>query len=488
MGKIGIPKIGVPKAELLERMRASKKADADWRGGRTWSLVYHVDEQHTQLLRDAYGLFISENLLNPMAFKSLKRMEHEVVRMSAAMLHGGPNVVGTMTSGGTESILLAMKTYRELAQKAKPGLRRPEVVLPRSAHAAFDKAAHYFGLKLIHTPGKDDFTADPEAMAKRITRRTALLVASAPQYPQGVMDPIEDLGRLAQKRKLPLHVDSCIGGFMLPWVEKLGRPVPPFDFRVPGVTSISADIHKYGFAAKGASVILYRDMSLLKHQFFIETEWPGGIYASATMPGTRSGGAVAAAWAAMNALGEKGYMGLAEKAMQATDLYIAGIHSIPELEVMGSPVMSLVAFRSRDPAVDVYVVADKLEEKGWHMDRQHKPACLHATVTGNHKKIIGTFLADLKWAVSYAKKHPEAANKGNAAMYGMAAKLPLRGLVKISVQRVLEGMYGPDGKIPEPGDGGAAGDDKLMAAALKLGSPLVNFADKILRGIGLRKD
>lgn len=421
-----------------------RSGDADWRGARTFSLVYHKDDAHSALLKEAYGRFFSENFLNPMAFKSLKRMEAEVVRMTASMLHGDEKVVGVMTSGGTESLLLCV-----LAARDRAGRSKPNIVAPRSAHVAFEKACHYFGVELRSAPLKDDLTADAAAMERLVDSDTVLLVASAPQYPHGVLDPIAEVGALAQRRGVPCHVDACIGGFLLPWVEKLGHPVAPFDFRVPGVTSISADLHKFGFAAKGASVLLYRDMSYLREQFFVATEFPGGVYASPGMLGTRPGGAIAAAWTALMSIGEEGYLETAGAAMATAKAYADGIRAVPGLRVLGSPVMSLLAFDSTDPDLDVFALAGRLEEKGWHVDRQQKPSCLHLTLTAHHQTVRERFLADLAEAAAWAKAHPEAASRGSAAMYGMIAELPARGLVKSGVRRVLEKMYGGGPEMPE---------------------------------------
>ncbi len=473
---VQIPATGLPKSELLAVMKAMKGDDADWKSGRVWSLVYHGGDRHEKLLKEAYSLFISENFLSPMAFRSLKRMETEVVAMTANMLHGDEQVVGAMTSGGTESILMAVKACRDRARSKKPWILWPEMVVPRSIHVAFEKAAHYLGVKFVPVPLRDDFRVDVGAMKRRITHSTVMLAASAPQFPQGVIDPIGEIGRLALNKKIPFHVDSCIGGFLLPWLEQLGHKVAPFDFRVPGVTSISADVHKYGYASKGASVILYRDMEYLKHQFFISTNWPGGIYASASMPGTRPGGAIAAAWAAMRYMGRAGYLRMAKKTIRATAKLLDGIDSIDELMVLGEPDMSLVAYASKHKDVDIYAVADQLEKKGWHTDRQQHPASIHVTVTSNHAVVIDTYLSDLREAVAHVKAHPDLAHEGNAAMYGMMAKLPVRGMVKLAVRKVMEGMYGPEGRVPDLGSLGAGEDDdpllKLVdrygSAALKL--------------------
>jgi len=449
-------------------MEAYRGDDADWRSGRTWSLVYYGGEEHTTFLKEAHGLYFSENGLNPMAFKSLKRFETEVVRMSAGLLNGGPGAVGCMTSGGTESCMLAVKTCRDraLARPRRPGA--PELVVPTTIHVAFEKAAEYFGVKLVRAPVGPDTRVDVNAVKRRINRRTIGIVASAPPYPHGVVDPIEELGRVARRRGLPFHVDACLGGFMLPFVERLGYPVPPFDFRVPGVTSMSADLHKYGYAAKGASVILYRDMSWMEHQFFVYENWPGGIFASPALLGTRPGGPIAAAWAAMMATGEDGYLRRAKATMDTTRAILDGIAAIDGIEVMGAPTMSVFAFRASDPAINVYAVADRLDARGWHVDRQQKPDALHQMVSAAHHGQAEAYLADLRAAVEEVRADPDLAVTGSAATYGMISAVPLRGLVRKQVRRMMMDAYGPGGgelDVEDPGDDLAAKAGLLLVRA-----------------------
>lgn len=450
-----LPRRGVPQDEVLRRMESFRGGDADWRSGRTWSLVYYGGEEHTEFLKQAHGLFFSENALSPMAFKSLKRFEAEVVGMATGLLHGGPGAVGCMTSGGTESCMLAVKTYRDRALSRARWPGTPELVVPNSVHVAFEKAAEYFGVKLVRVPLGPDFRVAVRAMKRRINRRTIGLVASAPPYPHGVVDPIEELGRIAKRRGLPFHVDACLGGFMLPFVEKLGYPVPAFDFRVPGVTSMSADLHKYGYAAKGASLILYRDMSYMEHQFFVYENWPGGIYASPALLGTRPGGSIAAAWATLMATGEDGYLRRAKATMDVARALIDGINAIPGLEIMGIPTMSVFAYRSTDPSVNVYAVGDRLDAKGWHVDRQQKPDALHQMVSAAHHGQTEAFLADLQDAVTEVRADPSLATTGGAATYGMISAVPLRGMIKKQVLRMMMDAYGPGGgaiDLDTPGD------------------------------------
>ncbi|MFP4601156.1 MAG: pyridoxal phosphate-dependent decarboxylase family protein [Persicimonas sp.] len=457
-----IPAEGIAKDELLDTMRGFREGDADWKAGRTWSLVYYAGEEHYDLLKSAYELFFSENGLNPMAFKSLKRMEAEVVRMTATMLNGDEDVVGTMTSGGTESILMAVKAARERASWLKKWPLRPEIVAPQTIHPAFAKAAHYFGAKMRYVPVGDDFRVDVDALEKAVGPRTMLIAASAPQYPHGMVDPIPEISEIALERGVPFHVDACFGGFILPWIEKLGYDLPVFDFRLPGVTSMSADCHKYGYAAKGASTVLYRDMSYLRHQFFVDTEFPGGIYASPTMAGTRPGGGIAAAWAAMKSLGEDGYMELAKAAMDAAHRLKADVRAIDGLKILGSEHATIVTFAAADDDVDIYAVADQMQDKGWALDRQHKPASLHCTVNGHNAPVIDDFIADLTAAVDHVRQHPELASEGDAAMYGMMAKIPVSSAVKMSVRKVMEEMYGKNAAEPDIGNIGGGDDADIM--------------------------
>ena len=444
-----IPKQGRSADEVLQDLASRTAPDTNWRGGRVFSLVYHIPghagEAHEQLLQRAHAMYASTNLLNPMAFKSLKQIESELVEMAGRLFHCA-GAVGTVTSGGTESILCAVAAYRDRARRQRPWIRRPELVVPTTIHPAFDKAAHYFGVKLVKVPVGADLRADVKAMTKAIGRKTIGIVASAPQYPHGVIDPIAELGAVAQQRGIPMHVDACVGGFMLPWLERLGRPIPKWDFRVPGVTSISADLHKYGYAAKGASLLVWRSIDQMRHQIFVETNFPGGIYASPTMIGTRPGGPIAAAWAALQTLGESGYVDLARMTVDAADRFRAGIAKIPGLVVIGGA-LTIVAYSALgpgDPASAgnfVYAIADRMEARGWTMDRMHRPAAIHLTVTANHAEIVDEYLSDLAAATAEVRRDPALAKSGSAPMYCMAGKLPLRGLVASRVRKVIADMY-----------------------------------------------
>lgn len=461
------PARGKPKEEVFRAMRQMRDGDVNWRQGRVFSLVFYAGEDVAQVIREAYTLFLSENALNPTAFPSLRRMEAEVVAMSAALLGGDAQACGAMTSGGTESILMAVKTAREWAARTRPEIHSPEMVLPLSAHPAFDKAAHYFGVKAVRTPLRPDFRADVDAMRAAINPNTILLVGSAPSYPQGVVDPIGEISELALESNLLCHVDACVGGFMLPFVRCLGYPIPDFDFRLPGVTSISADLHKYGYAAKGASVILYRTAELRRCQFFITTDWPGGIYASPAMAGTRPGGAIAAAWAVLNYLGEEGYLRLAREVMQATEKLKAGINAIRGIKILSDPEMSVMAIGSN--GLNLYEVGDEMSLRGWQLDRQHFPPCLHLTINYAHVGIVDGFLRDLR-ASAAAVRRPSPHKIANGILLRLANAL-VRVLPQAWVSRLMKrsgallgsgdgsglpqrsaAMYGMIGSLPNRGD------------------------------------
>ncbi len=448
MERARIPTHGREPDGLLAEMATFRADDARYRQGRTFSLVYWAGDAHHALLERAHTLYLAENALNPMAFRSLRRMEADVVQMTASLLHGGPEVVGTMTAGGTESILTAVKTYRDRARSRRPWVRRWQIVVPESAHPAFDKAAHLLDMGIRRARVREDGQVDVDALFRLVDRRTALIVASAPQYPVGTVDPVPEIAARAKARRVPLHVDACVGGFLLPWLERLGVAVPTWDFRVDGVTSISADLHKFGYAAKGASVLLYRDMRLLRHQFFVSTRWAGGVYASPGLPGTRPGGPIAAAWAAMHALGEDGYLRLAREAWDGAERLRVGIAAIPGLCVLGRPHATIVTWAATGD-LDVYAIADRLEAAGWSVDRQQHPPSVHCTVSPANGPALDAYLADLREAAAWVRVHPEASGMGQAAVYGAIAKVPIDGLARREVRKALERAYAPDGGVIE---------------------------------------
>jgi sphinganine-1-phosphate aldolase len=386
-----LPKQGRSRDDVLDQLAALQARDVDWKSGRAFTLAYYAGADVLALATEANARFLSTNALNVEAFPSLRTMQAEVVAMVADLLHGGNQAAGFMTSGGTESILLAVKAARGRGRER--GITAPEMILPTTAHASFEKAAAYFGVAAIRVPVRDDFRADPAAMAARMTANTVLIVGSAPAYPQGVIDPIGEIAQTAERAGINCHIDACMGGMTLPMLERLGYPIPPFDFRVAGVTSISVDLHKYGYTAKGASVIVHRNKELRRHQTFTTENWLGGFYASSGILGTKSGGPIAAAWAVMNHLGEEGYLRLAKAAREATETLLTGLRGIRGLRVLGEPDATHAAFTFDD--IDPFAVGKGLAGRGWFVDQQKPPPSLHCTVNAVHGPVIAEFIAEL---------------------------------------------------------------------------------------------
>ncbi len=437
-----IPEIGIDHKIILDELDAAKSNDVDWKNGRSWSLVYYAGQEHTDFLKKVYNLYFSENAAGPTMFPSLRIMEAEVLSMMSSLLGGNEDTAGTMTSGGTESILLAMKAYRDFAREKKPHITIPEILVPVSAHPAFLKAAQYFNLKVIPVPVDTSYQADIPAIKDLVNDNTICLIASAPTFSQGVMDPITEMGAIAVNNNIGLHVDACLGGFLLPFIRKLGYEILPFDFNVPGVTSISADLHKNGYTAKGASAILYKDSRLRRYQFTVFSNWSGGIYASPTMMGTRPGGAIAAAWAALKALGENGYMDIAKHTMNTTHRLMDGITALKDITILGKPVMSVFAYAS--DSIDLFAVGDRLDSNGWRINRQNNPSSLHMIATPNHAAIIDEFLSDLKNAIKVEKKRPPKSIERKAILYGGTENTNTSlDITKLAVER-LEKTYSLD--------------------------------------------
>jgi glutamate/tyrosine decarboxylase-like PLP-dependent enzyme len=410
------PARGRPVDELISELRGGRGDDADWRRGRTFSLVYNAADPELERLHEAVAAeYLHENYLNPFAFPSLLRMEREVVAMGADLLHGNPRG-GKLTSGGTESLFLAVQVARDHARETR-GVSEPRIVLPATAHPAFAKACHYLDVDEVRVPVGADGRADVAATAAALDPRTALVVGSAPCYPFGVVDPVPELASLAAEHGVPCHVDACLGGWLLPFVERLGEPIPPWDFRVEGVTSVSADVHKYGWCFKGASLLLHRDEAELRRQYFLFDGWPGGIYGSATTAGTRPAAPIAAAWATVSHLGLDGYLRLADQVRAVARRVRAGIDEIDGVHVTGDPVPGVLEIAADvDPAtgdavLDIGAVGDVMDDRGWHLDRQQ--GGLHAILSPSHTAVVDEFMADLAAAVGH---HGES--RGVEARYG----------------------------------------------------------------------
>ncbi len=400
---------------MLARLDALKEHDVRWRDGRAFTLAYYAGPEVSAVADEAHRRFSTDNALNTDAFPSLRTIQAEVVGIVADWLQAGPDGAGFMTSGGTESILMAVKAARERG-RAERGVARPNVVLPTSAHAAFEKGCYYFGLESRRVAVRDDWRADADAMADAIDDDTVLVVGSAPQYPQGVVDPIADIAALAAERDINCHVDACMGGVTLTYLARLGYDIAPWNFTVPGVTSISVDLHKFGYTAKGASVIMHRSKRLRAYQTFVTDNWLGGMYGSSGVLGTKGGGPMAAAWAVMHHLGDEGYLRLTADARRATEQIAAAVRSMPELVLRAEPDAMLLSFGAADPsALDVYAVADALWRRGWYVDRQGPPPSLHLTVNAVHADKVESFLADLGASIDEVTA---AAASGDQGAYG----------------------------------------------------------------------
>uniref|UniRef100_A0A669C5K3 sphinganine-1-phosphate aldolase n=1 Tax=Oreochromis niloticus TaxID=8128 RepID=A0A669C5K3_ORENI len=441
-----LPSKGLSQAKVMEKIKEydtlSKSSfnEVKWEKGLVSGAVYWGDESLTKLLVKVYGDFAWSNPLHPDIFPGVRKMEAEVVRMACTLFHGGPNSCGTVTSGGTESILMACKAYRDMAYER--GVKHPEILAPVSVHAAFDKAAHYFGMKLVHIPlDKKTMKVDVKAMRRAISKNTAMLVCSAPQFPHGIIDPIEEVAKLAVRYNIPMHVDACLGGFLIVFMAKAGYPLAPFDFRVKGVTSISADTHKYGYAPKGSSVILYSDKKYRQYQYFVAADWQGGIYASPSIAGSRPGGIIAACWATMMYMGENGYVDATRKIVSTARKIKTEIRKIKGVFVFGDPEVSVVAIGSHD--FDIFRLSNALTSKGWNLNTLQYPSSIHICCTVLHTQpgVADHFIRDVKEQVAIIMKNPKEKTTGKGAIYGMAQAIPDRSLVTEISRGFLDCLY-----------------------------------------------
>ena len=390
-----IPATGLSAQSIITSFDEMSAHDVQWRDGKAFSLAYNAGPEVLAVAEEAYRRFSGANALNTAAFPSLRQMQGEVIEMAGMWLGSPATAAGYFTSGGTESILMAVKAARDQF-RTEASITHPNIVLPTSAHAAFDKAAAYFGVELRRVDVLPTWRADVAAMSERIDKNTIMIVGSAPQYPQGVIDDIPALAALAQRQNINCHVDACMGGVSLAYLGKLGHQIPPWNLQIDGVTSISVDLHKFGYTSKGASVIMYADKRLRSYQGFFTDQWLGGVYASSGMLGTKSGGAIAAAWAVMHFLGDDGYLGLTQSARVATEKLGHHISGHPHLSLLAQPDALLLSFIANDPQrLNVYAVADEMWKRGWYIDRQEPPQSLHCTVNAVHESVIDAMLIDL---------------------------------------------------------------------------------------------
>jgi glutamate/tyrosine decarboxylase-like PLP-dependent enzyme len=393
---------GTPAADVLAELDRRRATEPDVHGGRLFGLTYPSGRTDLEdLAHSVYERYLFGNALNPFKFPELAALEGDVVSMVGSLVHlaqGGlpEGGGGSMTSGGTESILMSMLVSRERARAR--GIERPQILAPFSAHPAYAKAAHYFDLDLVSIPLDDAYRADLRAAERLVGPQTAVVIASAFSYPHGVMDPVTELAALAAEHGAGCHVDACIGAFVLPFLERIGRDVPPWDFRVPGVTEMSADVHKYGYVPKGASVVLHRDNDWFGHQAFLYDRWPAGLYGSPAIAGARPAAPIATAWAVMTYLGAEGYDAIVRDLMATVDKVRAGVAAIGGIDVAGEPIGPVLAFHS--DRVDLAAVGDVMDERGWNLNRNNDPPGLHLMLSPAHAAVADQLLADLADAVA----------------------------------------------------------------------------------------
>jgi glutamate/tyrosine decarboxylase-like PLP-dependent enzyme len=390
-----IPASGMSPQQISQAFDEVSRNDVRWQDGKAFSLAYNAGPDVLHVAEDAYKRFAGANALNTGAFPSLRQMQSEVLDMVGVWLGSPTTAAGYFTSGGTESILMAVKAARDQF-RAESSVTHPNIVLPTSAHAAFDKAAAYFGVELRRVAVRTDWRADVEAMARQIDSNTILIVGSSPQYPQGVIDDIPALANIALQHNVNFHVDACMGGVSLAYLSRLNHQIPPWNLAVNGVTSISVDLHKFGYTSKGASVIMYANKRLRSFQGFFTDQWLGGVYASSGMLGTKSGGPIAAAWAVMHYLGDDGYLRLTRSARIATETLTQHINAHPHLSLLAQPDALLLSFVATNPKrLNIYAVADEMWKRGWYIDRQEPPQSLHCTINAIHESVIEAMIVDL---------------------------------------------------------------------------------------------
>lgn len=409
-----LPVHGLPAERIHVLLDEAASEDIAWRERLVAGTVYDAGDDVTAVAREAYLRFFSTNALYPQSFPSIRRFEEEIIDRAAGLLHG-PSAVGSVTSGGSESILMAVKSARDRARERHPDITRPEMVVPVSAHPAFWKAAHYFGLRVIKTPLTTEHLLDLDAYRSAVTTDTVLMVGSAPSLTLGMVDPIPEMAPLAAERDINFHVDSCVGGYFLPFAEQLGEQFPTFDFRVPGVSTISADLHKFGYTAKGASTLISRDAEVFRHQEFRfgAPERTDDWYVTPSMTGTRPGAAIAAAWAVMTYLGEDGYRRVVGDTLTHIRAFQSAIDGIDGLSVLGRPAMTVFAYSSE--VLDIFAVAEGLEERGWHVARDTWPVpAIRFMQSLGHAPYFQAYVDDLRAVVELVRGGELTANGGRA--------------------------------------------------------------------------
>ena len=405
--RVKMPAGGTPSEDILAQLEAMSAEDIDWRHGRVPAYIFRGgSDDVSEMGRRAYNQYFTENSLGAKrAFPSLRRMEKEIVDIGLGLFHAPEAAAGYLSTGGTESIIMAVKACRDwLRRERSDPAFRGNLVMANTAHPAFTKAARLMDLEVRRTPTQGDFRADPAAIEAAVDGDTMMIVGAAPCYPRGVVDPIQELGEIAERRGIWLHVDACVGGYLAPFVRQLGYPVPEFDFAVPGVRSLSADLHKYGFCPKPASTVFFRDAERAACAMYEIDEWPSGLYAVATVVGTRPGGAVAGAWATLHYLGEEGYRREARRLMTMRDAYRTGIEAIPGFRIIGNPQLTLLSFGT--DRGDVRQIAEGLARRGWVPSLTRDPPGLHLMLTMIHETAREDYLRDLAAAAAEAGAAP----------------------------------------------------------------------------------
>ncbi|XP_026484234.1 sphingosine-1-phosphate lyase [Vanessa tameamea] len=443
-----LPERGLTAEEVAEEVKKHLTLGSyDWKIGNVSGAVYHVNEDISEVACSAYSLTAYTNPLHADVFPGINKMEAEIVRMTINLFHGDDDCCGTVTTGGTESIMMACKAFRDLAYSN--GISNPQMVLPVTAHSAFDKAAQYLGISVVTVPvSSETYTVDVDAVRRAIGRRTCMIVGSAPNFPYGTMDDIAALAALARAAGVPLHVDACLGGFAAAFMARAGFALPPFDFRLPGVASISADTHKYGYAPKGTSVVVYRRLSLRHHQYTVTTDWPGGVYGSPTVNGSRAGGLIAACWATMMFVGVERYVQMTKEIVSVARFIEAELRKIEGIFIFGKPATTVIAFGSKK--FDVFKLAEKLHKKGWSLNALQFPSGIHIAVTHAHTQagVAERFVADVRAATSACLKEGGEPVDGKMAIYGVAQGIPDRSLVSDITKYFIDSMY----YLPKPED------------------------------------
>ena len=402
-------KTGMSRGDIFSQLASFRQNDIKWQDGRVFGYIFDPGQEVQEVAKEAFSMFLSENGLDFSVFQSLMRLEKELAAVGRSHLRGDADVVGNFTSGGTESIILAVKAARDYYRTLRPEIKAPEIILPTTAHAAFHKAAHYLGIRIVVVPvDRKTFRADPVAIEAAISPNTIMLVGSAPSYSHGVVDPIPALGRIASEHGLWLHTDACMGGFLLPYFRRLGAPVTEFDFKVPGVSSISMDLHKYAYTPKGASLIMYRHKDLRKHQLFACSHWIGYTIVNNAVQSSKSGGPMAAAWAVLNMIGDQGYLEIARKKLDTVRTIASGIKAIDGLLLLTEPDMCLISFTVEQGSV--FNLVDEMNARGWYIQPalsfDNSPAHIHLSISASNVGHETELLADLYECVDLVKTSP----------------------------------------------------------------------------------